>query len=464
MTERLITSRWLALISQHPRWVVAYSGGIDSSVLLHALCQHRIPSIEIIALHINHGLSRSANDWERHCRDFCEQLEVDCFVDHVSIVGRANLECRAREARYQSIKKFVREGDAVLMAHHALDQTETFLLNALRGSGIEGLSAIPPTSNLGKARLYRPLLECPKSSIDDYQGANQLHCVEDESNADTRFNRNYLRHTLLPVLRSRWPQFEKSFVRSARHCQQAKKNLATLGAMDSADPRGAGETSIDVPAEKPSVVAGARHYINNEPWLCSIERQNENEGKRSTLSLEKVTALPIERQINTLRQWFIREHIQCPSNSVMQCIIRNIIAAKEDAMPTLSWGNTELRRYQSLLYLLPKTPYKPLTPQRWKDFPHVHCIAEWGQYLAVSHPPPLLFTKPIMIRRREGGESIVYRGHTRSLKNLMQTWKIPPWERDKIPLLFLGEALIAVVGYASTDALPAHCEFYLGKR
>ncbi len=239
MTDNLLTEEWIQTLSKKSRLVVAFSGGMDSSVLLHALVAYFSSSISIVALHVNHGISSNAERWEQHCQSFCDTLNIPLIKHSVSLTHRANLENEARQARYEVFRHYLLKNDALLLGHHALDQVETLFLNLMRGSGISGLAAMPAVASIGEGQMYRPFLHHNKETLEAYANEHQISYIEDESNADIRFNRNYIRHELLPVLRQRWPALQETLLRTVSHCQEAEKSagVSPLRSLSGEKPR-----------------------------------------------------------------------------------------------------------------------------------------------------------------------------------------------------------------------------------
>ena len=224
------------------RWLVAFSGGIDSTVLLHALSSIRERhQCEIIAIHIDHGLHPDSGDWEIHCRQFADSLGVSyssCPVT-VSDVSHSGPEAAARQARYVVLQPQVQEGDCVLSAHHEDDQAETLLLNLMRGSGIAGLAGIGAAQDFGRGRLLRPLLGVSGAAIEAYAKRHKLGWIEDPTNANIRFDRNFLRQEIVPRLATRWPAVTARLRQSADLASEASgllKNLADIDLAASGSP------------------------------------------------------------------------------------------------------------------------------------------------------------------------------------------------------------------------------------
>lgn len=399
----------------HPRgYWVAYSGGVDSHVLLHALAAQRSAlRAPLHAVHVNHGLQTEADVWTRHCRGVCEDLAVplhELCIDARPRRGESP-EARAREARYGAFRDWLPAGAALLSAHHQDDQAETLLLQALRGGGPKGLAGMPAASRLGQGWLLRPLLGWGRAAIRDYARAQGLRWAEDPSNQDTRFDRNYLRHEILPRLLERWPGAGSALSRSARHCSEAAELLAELAEQDLAG------------------TAGARP---------------------DTLSCSRVSVLSAARARNLLRHWLARQGFAAPSEKVLTRVLTEAVAAGSEAQPQITWGEAEVRRYRDDLFALVARPERPpWEPLAFRE-PETMSLPALGGTLTVT-PTPGRGLRPgdYWLHRRRGGERCrpAGRGHRHALKKLFQEWGVPPWERDHIPLIYAGDTIAAVPGY-----------------
>ena len=214
-----------------PAWHIAFSGGLDSTVLLHLLANtEHLPPHK--AIHIHHGLQAAADAWPSHCQSICDRLGVPLHVMHVQVQPGASLERAAREARYQAFAEVVGAGEVLLTGQHRDDQAETLLFRLLRGAGVRGLAAIPMHRPLANGHLVRPLLDASRAELEAYAHEHQLTWIEDPSNADPRFSRNYLRHRVFPLLTERWPQAVSSLARTAEHLSEAQGLLDELAQMD----------------------------------------------------------------------------------------------------------------------------------------------------------------------------------------------------------------------------------------
>ncbi|PCJ40401.1 MAG: tRNA lysidine(34) synthetase TilS [SAR86 cluster bacterium] len=408
---------------------VAYSGGLDSQVLL-SLLQKIIPTTQLRAVHINHGLSPQADDWQAHCQQYCQRSGISFECKTVVIDKSASsLELQARQARYAVFESLLQADDYLLMAHHQDDHMETVLYRLLRGSGPRGLAGIPAQRKIGKGILLRPLLKVSKEALTDYAKTTGLSWVEDSSNKDTNFDRNLLRQDIIPTLKMRWPQVGKSIQRSAELCFESEQLLQELAKID------AGQV-LNTPDNIPE----------------------------SSLAIASLTELNKPRQRNVLRYWFqgLAEGygIPVPGYEELRRIVDELIPAAEDARPLVAWKNAkvnvQVRRFAGKIVVL-------------KDFPavfdkRVRAInleekLELGGNLGAVILEKLTATSDLVATDGvciEAGDALEIRFQcdepeakpigrkTRSLKKNYQDYCVPPWLRDRIPLLFINGKLVAV--------------------
>lgn len=400
---------------------VAYSGGLDSHVLLYAMAALRDNGLfcgDLHAIHVNHGLNPLAADWASHCRGVCDDLAIPLHVEHVTVSNRGQgIEQAAREARYGVFANRVRGGEYLLTAHHLDDQVETLLFRLLRGTGLRGLAGIRRRRALVQATVLRPLLDVSREALQAYADREGLAWIEDDSNADEALDRNYLRHKILPALAARWPGFRKSWQRLAGQATQAQALLEEVGLADLAQVR-AGE---------------------------------------HRLSLAKLGAFSPARQRNLVRCWLLaleREHgIPAPDAYVVARLFSEVIPAAADAEPVVNWRNdgqaVEIRRFAGHLYVvLPRVPPAPGTRLPWDLSGPLELPAGLG-ILELVECPDAGFLLPesgvLEVGFRRGGESLKPAGRkTRSLKKILQDYRVPPWLRDGVPLVFAGDDTVAL--------------------
>jgi len=392
--------------NQIDRLVVGYSGGLDSQVLLHWLngwlkqADMKGCKPGLYAVHINHGLSANAEAWQIHCEQTCQSLQVPLEVFRVEVSRQGNLEENAREARYSCFAGLLEASDLLLLAHHKNDQIETAVFKLLRGDGFRGM---PETRLLGKSRLYRPLLGCERSELESWARSEGLLWVDDESNVDPGFDRNFIRHQVLPLLRERWNDLDKRFV------QLLEKEAA-------------------------------REAILDELAQMDFEQVKRSPGSICLKQLKKLDPL---RQRNVLYHWIGRASYSHPSPGYVLELLRQI---SESRGFSLDWKFISVREYQSLLFLVRNTSGElPVWPESLKDILDnpVH-----GLHLesCIGRGIKMEYLDKLKIGYRSGGERIRRSGHLQSssLKNLLQEANIPSWIRDRIPLIYRGEELIAI--------------------
>jgi len=411
----LLLERLNALCAERSprRWQVAFSGGIDSTVLLHALAGTReLQPSEIVAIHIDHNLHKDSGDWEVHCREFAEGLDVSYVSKKVTVDDQSGNgpEAAARQSRYAALLALVDDGDCLLSAHHEEDQAETLLLNLMRGSGLAGLAGIGAIQDFGRGRLLRPLLGVSAAAIEEYADRHNLDWIEDPSNADTRFDRNFLRSEIVPALAARWPAVSARLKQSADLASEASTLLRELA-------------NIDIAAA----------------------------GTPERLDLPVLQALTHERQRNVLRQAINLHGLPPAPATRLYQVIDELIPAREDAQPMVEWPGAEIRRYRNHLYIMPAIPGLPVAPeQALRPDESLDLGPGMGQ-LALSPDmdggiSPNLASAGLQIRYRHGGEEIRPTGHdcTHKLKKLLQQEGIVPWMRERLPLLYSGDDLVAV--------------------
>ncbi len=407
--------------------LVGLSGGVDSVVLLHLLARLASShSWKLSALHVHHGISPHADEWASFCGRFCTALGIPFRVEHVNIrpVRHMGIEAAARQLRHEALSN--QPVDFIALAHHQDDQAETLLLQLLRGAGVAGLAAMPPVKPGGAARgdvprptLLRPLLETSRAELAAYAGAQGLEWVEDESNADERYPRNFLRHRAIPLLEQRFKGVRRTLARSARHFAEADALLDALAEQD-----------------------------------ALTEQDGERAFDGDTLSAARLAGLDALRAKNLLR-WFLHQrNALMPDASRLEEMLRQMVAARQDAQACVGWGRWELRRYRGRVHVCTRQDEpEPGLLVRWRG----EAVLPWAGGLLRFLPASgegasaeKLAGASVSIRPRERDDTLRPDAArpARSLRYLFQEHGIPPWQRAGWPLLYCGARLVAVPGIA----------------
>lgn len=396
-----------------PGWYVGFSGGIDSTVLLHLLHQWREahPGAPLLqAIHVNHGLQPSAAHWQRHCESVCAGLALPLASSSVEVCATGSPEVAAREARYGVFEARLPPGAVLFMGHHLDDQVETFFLRLMRGAGVEGLAAIPRRRRLGKGMLVRPLLDVARTEIAHYAAHHRLAFVEDPSNGNTAMDRNFLRAQVLPLLASRWSGYRQAVRRASRHMAAAATVLAD---------------EVGVPQTVYSAMGDAG------------------------LSLESLLAVTEEVTAARLRMWLRASGLLAPDSAPLAEFLRQLRVSAVDTGPRLACGGYSLQRYREAVYIVPvwdgpaPTGAVSLSTGSPLRLPGVGALSlQSAQENGLSLRPG----DSLRLHWRRGGERcrLPGRAGSRRLKTLLQEWQVPPWWRERVPLLYLDEELLAV--------------------
>jgi len=415
-----------ALSSVVPRGnslLVGLSGGVDSVVLLHLLAQiSPCFSWRLRAMHVHHGISQHADAWATFCSELCAQHSIPLQIEHVDItpLREMGIEAAARQLRHAALAR--QEVDFIALAHHRDDQAETLLLQLLRGAGVRGASAMPRLKlRDNAASLLRPLLDTDRSELEAYAREHGLRWVEDDSNADVNYPRNFLRHRVLPVLEQRFSAYRTTLARSARHFAEAATLLDELAEQDA---------GIALQGERLSVLA--------------LRQLSQARGK------------------NLLRYFLTTRAAPIPDSTRLAEMLRQLCAARQDAQLCVSWGGWQLRCYREHAYVLPVAMPACDFSIAWQGEAEIVLPASHGvlhfEFLAgqgVSRNK--LEQGTVQIRSRQGSATIqpaAARPH-RTLRNLLQEHDVPPWQRELLPLLFCGDELVCVPGLATAAAYQA---------
>ena len=398
------------------QWRIAFSGGLDSTVLLYLLAHlakdHSLPALS--AIHIHHGLQAAADAWPAHCQSVCDALGVPLQVMRVTVQPGASLERAAREARYAAFTSLTEADEVLLTGQHRDDQAETLLFRLMRGAGVRGLSAMPAQRALGRGTLLRPLLDVTRSELEVYAHAHQLRWIEDPSNQNRQYSRNYLRHQVLPALSERWPQAQASMARSAAHLREAQGLLDELAQIDLAQ-------------------AATPHEFS---WLGL-----------PSLELAPLANVSAARQRNALSHWL--EPLTRLPDTDHWSGWDDLCGAGNDASPIWRLADGELHRSAGRVWWLSSDWLRaPAVSVEWPDPSTPLRLANNGRVMFSGQAP----VGPLRVGYRQGGEvmQLAERGH-RDLKRLLNERAVPAFVRGRLPLLFRGAELLAVANLPGLD-------------
>jgi tRNA(Ile)-lysidine synthase len=406
------------------RLCLALSGGLDSIALLQLLVQWRSRQrashrVELRAIHIDHQLRPASKTWAKHCRAVAREAGIPCTVVKVTVPKRRgeSLEAAARDVRYAALAARLRPNEWLVTAHHLDDQLETLLLQLMRGAGVAGLAGMAAATSV-PLPLWRPLLQVSRAELSQWLQARGGRWVEDDSNLDERFDRNYLRHRIVPLLQARWPSASKTAARSAAHLGEARELLQALAEIDAA--------------------------------------QVIEDG---VVQIAALQTLDVARQRNLLRHWIALQGLTTPDAVHLERIRVELPAARTDAQPIVRWEGGEVRRFRQRLHAL----VPPLAQRderssgqrieqrwRWRRQPVLELGAGLGRLrwvqdtngeIAAARLPAVL-----RVTKRVGGERIRLRatGPNYAVKALLRERGVVPWERECVPLIFAGETLALV--------------------
>lgn len=445
----LLAAKLALLNPQQKPYLVAYSGGLDSHVLLHALAhlKQQNPSINLRAMHINHGLQNIANDWEQHCQAICEALDIPYVQQRLALKPATgeSIEALARKQRYFALATNLQPNELLVTAQHQDDQAETLLLQLLRGAGSKGLAAMPESKAFAHSHHVRPLLKIPKSVLLDYAQTFALDYIEDPSNQDHQFDRNFLRHQVMTPLKARWPSMSATLSRAAA-----------------------------IQAETSQLLDG---YIDQQYQAIQQQTQAKDlspfiQDQNTTLAVKALRDLPYAQQKALIRHWIRLNAYPTPSEKKLKQLIQDMLYAGSDRQPVLTWHKTEVRRHHDYLYIMP--PYlanmidKPII---WQDMtkplplanlgitlspdilsPYLSAIEQFNLTLSVSNR----YTNDVENKsQREPIKSnkikLSLNSPSMSLKHFFQEKNIPAWERNQIPLIYANEHLIVIYRLANID-------------
>lgn len=404
----------MAKLGQFNRTFVAYSGGLDSTVLLHSLAT-AMPEASIIAIHINHGISRFADDWQGHCEQVCLQLGVELIVERVVVEkqSRKSLEAVARDKRYEVFRSLLSSGDGLMLAQHQDDQAETLLLQLLRGAGVKGLAAMPSKRRLGLGSVCRPLLNITRQDLNAYAITHSLDWIEDDSNQDDAINRNYLRNQVMPLIKERWPQSANVISRSAAHCAEAADLINQLAEQD----------------------------------LNVMTTDDE-----SVVDVKQLVELSLARQKNLLRVWLMQQAGLSLSQSQLSQLMKQQLSGQYDSQPEMQLGEFVIKRSGNQLVCLPLLePIPKDWSVVWDGQSDIVLPSELGLMLADDLKAIISdISGEVEVRFRQGGETLYLNNQSScSLKTFLYEQKVPVWQRDRVPLIYhngkLTHVLLSIV-------------------
>jgi tRNA(Ile)-lysidine synthase len=415
------------LLGEHPaarRWVVAYSGGMDSRVLLD-LCRGFLAGMDaaprLEALHVDHGVHADSAHWALRCTETCEAIGVACSVRRAEPGSPA--EDRLRRARYQVFESFCQEDDLLLLAHHQDDQAETVLLRLLRGAGPAGLAGMPSSRPCGRAILCRPLLEWPRERLREHAVSAGLDWIEDPSNAQPSYARNYLRREIMPRLEARWPGAGARIGRAAAHCADAAEICSARADED---------------------LAGC---VGNDRF------------GQPRLRLAPWRELPLARRRMVLREWLKAETEQAAEARSLETLVAEVIEAAPDRQPRLVVGAMVVRRFDDALYLLPRRSERAVAPRGFELDPgHVGQVAGAGRVSLLPEPVGggVRAGRRYSVMFRSAGLLCRLKGRpAKPLKQVLAEAGVPPWLRDSVPLLVVDGELAAVGGVGVCEGFEA---------
>jgi tRNA(Ile)-lysidine synthase len=397
------------------RFIIAYSGGLDSHVLLHSMSRLGLDKEQLLSVHVDHGLHDASHEWAQHCDLTAQGLGIASQT--VTLNERpgpgVSIEDWARRQRYCSLRSMMSLGDILLTAHHRDDLAETFLLQLLRGAGPHGLSSIPQRRTFGPGSLIRPLLNVGRSDLHAYAKLFDLSWIDDPSNDSEKHDRNFVRHQIMPSITQRWPGATRRILHAAELQQQAATLLDEV-----ADAHLESASTQDPNKIRTDIFAG--HAIPRQRWV--------------------------------LRRWIANAGFPIPDSAHVDAML-SLLAARQDSQPCVRWKGAELKRYREHLFLSYQSTETRSVPLKcawnFQSPLELHAgllTAKMTRGRGIN--AKLVANNKVSVDFRRGGERCrpENRQHSQSLKRLFQEWGIPPWQRTQIPLIFVGDVLAAVAG------------------
>ena len=393
--------------NSYDEFLIAYSGGCDSTALLYfANKTARKNKINIRAIHVNHNLNKESKKWENHCKEFCKGINVELYIENVNIILKPgdSIEEKAREERYLSIYSQMGKKTLMMTAHHGDDQAETFLYQLFRGSGAKGLSSMPRIKKIKKGFHFRPFLAFNKKTLEDFVAFKSLSYVEDLSNNNTDFSRNFIRKEILPSIKRKWPSCASTISRSAQNLSELFKLNEDLA-------------MIDI----------QKFLVKN---ICKLSI--------SVRGLDKY------RCNNVIRYWISKNNYRMPSSEQMNSIYSNVINAGKDKVPFFLCSEYEIRRHNDYIeIMLPLKKHDPSIIYKWKYMENL-IITSLSLNLSWNDLEKRFGRKiayDVEVRFRKSGENIKLYNSKKSLKDYMREINMPPWKRDRTPLIYIDKEL-----------------------
>ena len=387
--------------------LVAYSGGIDSTALLYLADKFaKQEKINISAIHVNHNINIDSKKWENHCKTFCKNIDIPLTTKsiNVDLSSKESIEESARDKRYEAIHSIMEQNTILMTGHHADDQVETFFYNLLRGSGVKGLSSMPMIRYAPKGLHLRPLLGFNKNTLIDFVTQFNLDFINDTSNENISFSRNYIRSEILPIIKKKWPNHSKTIQRAIKNISIAQKLNLELA-------------SIDFEKFK---INGKKNAIN-----INVRNLEEN------------------RLNNVIRFWIGENNFKMPTLEQINSIKKDVFYAGDDKRPYFSCNSYEIHRFKDLIeIMLPLKKHDPTKIYKWKRdenlvIPNLSVELSWenleqrlGQQIQDN----------VEVRFRQKGQNIKI-NNTKSLKDYMRERNIPPWQRDRTILIYINNEL-----------------------
>lgn len=393
-----LLAEYRELLESAPQVVVGYSGGLDSTLLLHAVNQLQLPG-DLLAVHVNHQLQSTSDDWESKCRDQAAGLGIPFYSERVETSSESAVEESARRLRYEVLSRSLHKDGVLLLAHHADDQIETVLFRLFRGAGLRGLRGMPERRAFGEGLLLRPFIKRSKKELTKIAKLANISWIEDPSNQYNEYDRNYIRNELIPVISRRFPAAPDNIIASSSHLSEA-----SILAKDVADQD-----------------------------LRSYGFRQESVGE--SIELDELRNANVARQKNALSNWVLR-HVGIQLNQKLyKSLVKTLFDASEDAMPLVQLEGAEFRRYKNRLYLLPTMPMleaKSSSTTRWDISQGVMEIEGLWRLISVSSQ-----SNELVVSTRAGGERMLPfdRDHSQTLKKLFSEYEVEPWLRAYLPVI-----------------------------